>query len=61
MIIAQKAVEDFGIAGKIKENYQGDYLHISDSNLGGRKSNLYVKQEVDQEITTDKNGIIEKQ
>ncbi|MEK7100230.1 MAG: DUF4012 domain-containing protein [Patescibacteria group bacterium] len=57
---AQKAVEDFGIAGKIKENYQGDYLHISDSNLGGRKSNLYVKQEVDQEITTDKNGIIEK-
>mgnify|MGYP001584455555 CR=1 FL=1 len=57
---AQKAVEGFGIAGKIDEKYQGDYLHISDSNLGGRKSNLYVKQEVDQEITVNKDGIIEK-
>ncbi|MDO8341091.1 MAG: DUF4012 domain-containing protein, partial [Candidatus Woesebacteria bacterium] len=42
---AQSAVEGFGIAGRI-ENYDGDYLHINDSNLGGRKSNLYVKQDV---------------
>jgi len=56
---AQKAVEGFGIAGRI-ESYQGDYLHINDSNLGGRKSNLYVRQEVDQEINITKNGTIEK-
>jgi len=56
---AQKAVEGFGIAGRI-EDYKGDYLHISDSNLGGRKSNLYVKQEVDQEINVTKDGTIEK-
>lgn len=56
---AQKAVEGFGIAGRM-EDYVGDYLHISDSNLGGRKSNLYVKQEVEQEISVAKDGFIEK-
>lgn len=56
---AQKAVEDFSVAGKI-EDYSGDYLHINDSNLGGRKSNLYVTQEVEQEITAGKDGTIEK-
>ena len=56
---AQMAVEGFGIAGRIEE-YAGDYLHINDSNLGGRKSNLYVKQEVEQEILVNKDGMIEK-
>lgn len=56
----QKAVEDFGIAGTIERNYGGDYLHISDSNLGGRKSNLYAKSEVEQDISINKEGIIEK-
>ncbi|MDP1760120.1 MAG: hypothetical protein Q8L01_01535, partial [Candidatus Woesebacteria bacterium] len=56
---AQAAVEGFGIAGRI-EDFNGDYLHINDSNLGGRKSNLYVKQEVDQELVVTKNGTIEK-
>ena len=56
---AQKAVSDFGIAGKI-EDYDGDYLHINDTNLGGRKSNLYVTQEVSQEIEIKKDGTVEK-
>ncbi len=56
---AQKAVADFGIGGKI-EDYEGDYLHINDSNLGGRKSNLYVTQEVSQEIEIKKDGTVEK-
>lgn len=56
---AQKAVTDVGVAGKIKD-YSGDYLHINDSNLGGRKSNLYVTQEVEQEITLGKDGSVEK-
>lgn len=56
---AQKAVEDFNVAGKI-EDYSGDYLHINDSNLGGRKSNLYITQEVEQEIVVGKDGTIEK-
>ena len=55
----QKAVESFGIAGRI-DNYDGDYLHINDANLGGRKSNLYVKQEVEQDIKVAKDGSVEK-
>lgn len=57
---AQQAVEGFGIAGRLDENYNGDYLHISDSNLGGRKSNLYVKQEVEQELSVNKDGTVQK-
>lgn len=56
---SQKAVKDFGIGGNIRE-YEGDYLHINDSNLGGRKSNLYVTQEVAQEINVAKDGSVEK-
>lgn len=56
---AQKGVESFGIAGRI-EDYEGDYLHINDANLGGRKSNLYVTQEVTQKIDVAKDGTVEK-
>lgn len=56
---AQEAVTIFGVAGDIKEYPNGDYLYINDANLGGRKSNLYVTQEVLQEISK-KDGYIEK-
>lgn len=56
---AQAGAEGFNIAGRIKE-YDGDYLHINDANLGGRKSNLYVSQEVHQEISIARDGSIEK-
>lgn len=56
---SQKAIDAFGIGGDIKE-YEGDYLHINDANLGGRKSNLYVTQEVNQEINVGKDGSVEK-
>jgi hypothetical protein len=56
---AQAGVEAFGIAGKISD-YDGDYLHINDANLGGRKSNLYVTQEVEQDIAVGKDGTVEK-
>jgi len=54
---AQTGVEAFGIAGKI-EDFDGDYLHINDANLGGRKSNLYVTQEVEQEYQIQKGEIV---
>jgi len=56
---AQAGVEAFGIAGRVKD-YAGDYLFINDANLGGRKSNLYVTQEVEQDIVVDKDGSTEK-
>ncbi|MCX7928115.1 MAG: DUF4012 domain-containing protein [Patescibacteria group bacterium] len=57
--VSQNAIELAGIGGRI-EDFQGDYLHINDANLGGRKSNLYVTQEVDQKISILKNNEIEK-
>jgi len=57
---SQNAVEDFGIGGAIDRDFEDDYLHINDANLGGRKSNLYVKQEVAQEIKVTKDGSVEK-
>lgn len=55
----QIAVEEFGIAGIVDE-YDKDYLMIVDANLGGRKSNLYVTQEVSQAIEITKDQSIEK-
>jgi hypothetical protein len=56
---AQNAVESFGIAGKI-EDVSDDYFYVNDANLGGRKSNLYVKTEVEQVYEIVKDGSIEK-
>lgn len=55
----QAGVESFNIAGRIKD-YDGDYLHINDANLGGRKSNLYATQEVNQDVKVNGDGSIEK-
>jgi hypothetical protein len=53
---AQKGVEKFNLAGRVRST-DGDYLQISDANLGGRKSNLYVTQEVQQEVKVNKDNI----
>jgi hypothetical protein len=56
---AQKGLEALNLAGRIRE-FEGDYLHINDSNFGGAKSNLYVKQSVKVEYQKDKEGNITK-
>ena len=56
----QTAVSDFGLGGKIDQTYENDYLHISDANLGGRKSNLYAYSEVQQDIDVSGNGTVTK-
>jgi len=55
----QAGIEAFGVGGRIKD-YDGDYLHINDSNLGGRKSNLYVTHQVEQEIEIQEGGAVVK-
>ena len=55
----QKAVADFGISGVIKD-YDGDYLHINDANLGGRKSNLYSTEDVAQDVKIAGDGTVTK-
>ncbi len=55
----QKAAESFNAAGRIRD-YDFDYLHISDSNLGGAKSDLFIKREVEQEIETTGDKVTKK-
>ncbi len=55
----QQAAESFNIAGRIAE-YDGDYLHVNNANLGGAKSNFYVDETVDQEVTLESDGSISK-
>ena len=56
----EKAISDFGIGGTINQNYNGDYLHINDANLGGRKSNLYSTEAVEQDIKVAGDGSVTK-
>ncbi len=56
---AEKAISDFGIGGTISD-YKNDYLLVNDANLGGRKSNLYVIQEINQDIEVAKDGAVTK-
>jgi hypothetical protein len=55
----EAAVSDFGVGGIIR-NYSGDFLHINDANLGGRKSNLYAYEEVQQDIVVSSDGSVTK-
>lgn len=55
----QKTAEDFNAAGRIKE-YQGDYLHINDSNFGGAKTDFFITRDVEQEIQTSSDKITKK-
>src|SRR3989344_6916755 len=54
----QQALSNLNWIGEIKE-FDGDYLHINDSNFAGGKSNIYVDQTVTQEINI-KNGKVTK-
>ena len=47
------------MGGRIK-TYDGDYLHVNDVNFAGAKSNMYVKEAVEQKIETAGDGTITK-
>lgn len=56
---AQSGIEALNAAGRIK-SFEGDYLHINEANLGGAKANLFVKEEVSQNIEIGGDGTITK-
>lgn len=56
---AQDGIIALNAAGKIK-SFDGDYLHINDTNFGGAKSNMYVKQNVEQVYDVKSDGSIIK-
>src|SRR3989344_943876 len=55
----QSLISNLGYGGEIKD-LEGDYLHINDSNFGGLKTNLYVQEEVEQELSKLEDGIWRK-
>lgn len=56
---AQKGVEALNASGRIKD-FDGDYLHINDTNFAGAKSNMYVKENVEQNYEVRSDGSIIK-
>lgn len=56
---AQKGVDALNASGRIKA-FDGDYLHINDSNMGGAKSNMYIKQNVTQAYEVKGDGSVVK-
>lgn len=51
----QEAMESFNLAGRVRD-FEGDYLHINDSNFAGAKSNLYIEQEVSLKVEKAKDS-----
>ena len=52
-------LSNLDVTGEIK-NYQGDFLSVVNSNIGGAKSSRNVKELIDQEIDVLPDGSIEK-
>ena len=56
---AQNFVEKYNYAGQIHDS-KYDYFHLNNSNFGGLKGNLYMKQKVVQDIKIDESGNVTK-
>jgi hypothetical protein len=47
------------LAGRVRD-YEGDYQFLVDTNFAGAKSNLFIKQKIDEKIETSSDGTITK-
>ncbi len=56
----QNFSEEYNFAGRIKD-FDGDYLHVNDANLGGLKSDYWIEREVSQKITIAEDGTVSKE
>lgn len=57
---SQKSLELMNFAGRMIEQNTSDYLFINDANLGGAKSNMFVKQYIKQEYEKAADGSVIK-
>ena len=51
----QAFVKNLGYTGEMRE-FEGDYLHISDNNFGGRRTDMFMTQQVEQTLKKLENG-----
>ena len=48
-VLIENYLKDFGVTGDIfqsPENFNGDYLAVVNANVGGGKSDLFIKQKI---------------
>lgn len=57
---SQKSLESLNFAGRMIMDTKGDYLHINDANLGGAKSNMFVRHTIRQEFEKSSDGKVVK-
>jgi hypothetical protein len=55
----QGAIEALNAGGRIKD-FEGDYFHLNDCNFAGAKSNMYIREEIVQEIKKESDGSLVK-
>jgi hypothetical protein len=56
---AQKGIEALNAAGRVRK-FDGDYLHINETNFSGAKVNIFMQEEVENAYEVDKDGVITK-
>lgn len=56
----QKAVEAFNLGGRVRNFDEGDYQLLVDANFAGAKSNLFIKQKIEEKIEVSPEGEITK-
>ena len=56
---AQVLAEKYNYAGRLEE-FEGDYLHVNDTNFAGAKANLYIQETVTQDYKVAKDGAVTK-
>lgn len=54
----QQALSKINWTGEINKDFDGDYLHINDSNFAGGKTNLYIQEKVSLNISIDSTSEI---
>ncbi len=52
----QKLAEDYNLAGRLREDFKTDFLHVNDANLAGAKSDLYMDRKYRLEVKTTGDG-----
>jgi len=57
--VLQEAIEKINFGGRLHQ-FDGDYIHINETNFAGAKSNLFIEEEVKQEIKKGEDGKINK-
>lgn len=55
----QKLSEELGFGGRIKD-FDGDYVHVNNSNVAGLKGNFFTKYAIEQDIAVKDDGTVVK-